>query len=313
MTALLLAFACEDPASSGSARKARAGARDTGTGGEADSAQDTGLETGESGGGESGGGSGTVACYLGPDRDYGVCLPVTGYDAAAFGADYDFPDASEAGDTYVPPARYLDITAFDEALEVAPNFVLGEYLYAWKGQWGVMQSQLIDHLQELRDSVGAAVTVTSGYRSPAYNASVGGAEWSRHMYGDAADIDVEGWSVEELGVLCEDLGADYVGLYEDGHTHCDWRYDPLDPAFYDAAAERPSPVRVAATLTPSAQDAWSAPATGFDEGEPFRRWEALDREGHVLATATGRRFTPPEGTACVRVAVGGQVTLKACR
>jgi hypothetical protein len=55
---------------------------------------------------------------------------------------------------------------------------------------------------------------------------------------------------------------------------------------------------------------WSAPATGFDEGEPLRAWTALDARGGVLLRAHGRSFAPPAGTARVRVVVGGQLTLE---
>lgn len=288
-------------------------AADTGAGG--DSAGDTAGEVDTSPDTDSG--SSTIyACYLGPARDHSVCLPVVAYSSGSFGSDYDYPDASSGGSTYVPPLRYLDISAHDEKLEIAPNFVLGEYLQSWKGRYGVMQSHVVDRLQQLRDTLGEPLSVNSGYRNPAYNASIGGAEWSRHMYGDAADLDSSGTSVEALGEECTALGADYVGLYEDGHTHCDWRYTDLDAAFYDDSLEGPPPAASSrsgqAWAPPSArlehsEGAFSAPATGFDEGEPLRQWTAFDANGQLLAAFTGRRFAAPAGVVRVRVRVGGQV------
>ena len=48
---------------------------------------------------------------------------------------------------------------------------------------------LIDKvLDPMREAYGKAVNVTSGYRSPAYNAAIGGAKNSQHMKGQAADL-----------------------------------------------------------------------------------------------------------------------------
>lgn len=255
-------------------------------------------------------GSAREACYLGPARDHSVCLPVVDYDAG-WGSDYAYPAPYGGSAQYAAPARYIDISAHDEDLSVAPNFVLGEYLYDWKGRYGVMQTHVVDAMQAVRDAVGGPVTVNSGYRSPAYNASVGGASSSRHMYGDACDIDVADMSAEALADICDALGADYVATYDTGHTHCDWRNSPLDPVFYDPApAPGPSPERPAhaATLRRDG-NAWTAPATGFDEGEPARLWAALDDGGRVVATGEGRRFDAPPG-ARVRVRVGHQLVLE---
>jgi hypothetical protein len=56
-------------------------------------------------------------------------------------------------------------------------------------------------LQPLRNRIGSAVRVTSGYRSDAVNRAVGGAASSQHRIGEAADIQVPGmtpFAVAEL-------------------------------------------------------------------------------------------------------------------
>ncbi len=257
--------------------------------------------------------AGESPCYLGPARDHSVCLDVVPYDAG-WGSDYAYPAPYGGSEQYSVPARFIDITAYSAELEIAPNFVLGEYLYDWKGQYGVMQTHVVDFMQDVRDAVGGPVNVNSGYRNPAYNASVGGAEYSRHMYGDACDIDVSDMSADALADICDGLGADYVATYDTGHTHCDWRDHPLDPAFYDVdpagpPAPRPArPVHTAALVREG--EAFTAPATGFDEGEPARRWTAYDADGAVLAEGEGRQFTPPAGAARLRVVVGRQVVVE---
>ena len=137
---------------------------------------------------------------------------------------------------------------------------------------------------------------------------VGGVEFSRHQYGDGSDLDASGWSVEELGDICDDLGADYVGLYEDGHTHCDWREVPLDPTFFPEAFHS-VPARPVHNARIEPGDPWRAPAEGFDEGEPFRRWDAWDSLGNHLVSVTGRTFGPPSNARRVRVEVGGQLVV----
>jgi uncharacterized protein YcbK (DUF882 family) len=48
--------------------------------------------------------------------------------------------------------------------------------------------ELAANLQVLRDYLQTSITITSGYRSPAHNKAIGGAKFSQHMEGRAADI-----------------------------------------------------------------------------------------------------------------------------
>lgn len=275
-----------------------------------DTASDTGGETGAETGSDTGGETGWPAevCWLGLDRDDSVCVPTVA-DDGSFGSDYAYPPAYKGSAQYAMPERFVDLDAIDPDLDIAPNFVVSEYMVASKGRWGILQPHHVEKLQEIRDAIGGPLTITSGYRNPTYNAGVGGATYSRHMYGDGADLDASGWSVEELGLVCEDLGADYVGLYEDGHTHCDWRDEPLDPAYWTPTFAAPPPAPVATARFVIAGGMWSAPAEGFDEGEPLRRWWAWGEDGVLLTTTTGRTFAPPAGTARVSVLIGGSVRL----
>lgn len=53
--------------------------------------------------------------------------------------------------------------------------------------------QLALQLERVREYFGGKpVAILSGYRSPAYNRSVGGVKASQHLLGTAADIDVQG-------------------------------------------------------------------------------------------------------------------------
>ena len=60
-------------------------------------------------------------------------------------------------------------------------------------------------LEVLRRRVGKRITINSGYRSPAHNAAVGGAQNSQHMKGTAADIVVDGMKPEEVAATIQAL------------------------------------------------------------------------------------------------------------
>ena len=62
-------------------------------------------------------------------------------------------------------------------------------------------------LEVIRAEVRAPVQVISGYRCERHNRKVGGAVNSRHMWGDAADIQVVGWGGKDLRALVERLIA----------------------------------------------------------------------------------------------------------
>ena len=247
------------------------------------------------------------ACYLGGDRDGSACLGVV--EVVTLPDEYDYPEPLSGSSQYTVPLRYLDLQAHASSVLVAPNFALGELAQASKGRFGVVQTDAVDRLQAVRDEVGV-LFINSGYRSPDYNEGVGGATWSRHMYGDAFDIDPGQATLVQLADACEQEGAGWVGLYET-HVHCDWRDDPMDPAFY-------TPLRSVVWTEQPWLDAWiesddlgfTAPALGWDEGEPLREWVARDEEGQVLATHVGRSFEPPDGTAQVEVVVGRALTAR---
>lgn len=65
--------------------------------------------------------------------------------------------------------------------------------------------QLAANLQVIREFFGAKITVISGYRTPAYNKSIKGADGSMHLAAAAADIVVEGHSASEVQFVLEGL------------------------------------------------------------------------------------------------------------
>lgn len=71
-------------------------------------------------------------------------------------------------------------------------------------------------LSSLQESFGRELPIVSGYRDPARNKRAGGASKSRHMHGDAVDIDVRGMSRDErirLIQMAREQGFGGVGVY----------------------------------------------------------------------------------------------------
>jgi GH18 family chitinase len=244
-------------------------------------------------------------CYPGEHGAYDVCATLE--PAGSQGSDYDYPSTSMAN--YEEPTHLLRLSDIPGGTKLAPNFTRDELAQEWKGDWGVVQVHAVERLQDLRDVVGALV-VTSGYRSPGYNDGVGGAELSRHMYGDAFDLQPTSVSLSSLADHCSAHGAGFVSVYT-SHVHCDWRDDAQEPAFYGTAAPPPptaARVQPTARLQPSPHGTLLAEVEGFDCGEPLREWTAYDTDGHVLSTGEGAEFVPPTDAARVEVVVGRVLT-----
>jgi hypothetical protein len=84
---------------------------------------------------------------------------------------------------------------------------------------------LVDRLQKLRDLYGKSITITSGYRSPEYNAKVGGVENSQHILGRAVDLTAK--DLDKLYELCLTLfNAIGDGRKKGKFIHVDNRFLP---------------------------------------------------------------------------------------
>lgn len=76
----------------------------------------------------------------------------------------------------------------------------------------LISPKLLEVLEKIRAHFGAPVTISSGYRSPAHNAKVGGAAQSQHLYGAAADIQVKGVSPTQVADYAETLMPTWGGI-----------------------------------------------------------------------------------------------------
>lgn len=102
--------------------------------------------------------------------------------------------------------------AKDGNRKLAPSFNAREFRCRDGSDTILVDEALTVVLQCIRDHFGKPVTITSGYRTPAHNAAVGGAKSSQHLLGRAADIRVEGVSVEDVAAYAESLMPDWGGV-----------------------------------------------------------------------------------------------------
>ncbi len=160
------------------------------------------------------------------------------------------------------PAGFIEVTEANQNIQLTPHFQLKQFLCKQKSgfpKYLVLRERLLLALEFILQKVNDAgykvetLAVLSGYRTPFYNDGLENKTFSRHLYGDAADIfvdanhdgrmddldddgDVDGSDVKILFDLIDRLSAqeDYktflggLGLYQrtamhNGFVHIDTR------------------------------------------------------------------------------------------
>jgi len=119
----------------------------------------------------------------------------------------------------------------DGSKKLSTNFTAKEFACSDGSDAILVAPRLVMILQSIRSHFGAPVTINSAYRTPQKNKQVGGAAYSQHCYGTAADITVKGVAVSKVASYARELMPDWggVGTYEkQGFTHVDVREKRAD-------------------------------------------------------------------------------------
>ena len=114
--------------------------------------------------------------------------------------------------------------AKDGTTYISKNFRVREFACKDGSDPIFIDDELVSVLQQIRDHFGKAVTITSAFRTASHNKKVGGATYSQHLYGTAADIKVSGVAASVVADFVETLmpGTGGIGRYST-FTHVDVR------------------------------------------------------------------------------------------
>lgn len=107
---------------------------------------------------------------------------------------------------------------------LSANFKVREFACKDGSDPVFISPELVNVLQAIRTHFNRPVTINSAYRTPPHNKREGGATYSQHLYGTAADIVVTGVSPKVVAQFVETLlpNRGGIGIYKT-FTHVDVR------------------------------------------------------------------------------------------
>ena len=109
-------------------------------------------------------------------------------------------------------------------VKLSKNFTVKEFACSDGTDTVFISLTLVNLLQKIRSHFGKAVIINSAYRTEAHNKSIGGATYSQHKYGLAADIHINGVTPKEIAAYVETLmpSSGGIGIYK-SFVHVDVR------------------------------------------------------------------------------------------
>lgn len=128
----------------------------------------------------------------------------------------------------------VEINAYSKAKDgskyLTKNFQVKEFACKDGSDTIFIAQKLPMVLQYIRARIGKAVKLNSAYRTPEHNESEGGATYSQHLYGTAADIlTISGYTPAQMALIAREIMPDWggVGIYKWG-IHVDVREEKAD-------------------------------------------------------------------------------------
>lgn len=100
----------------------------------------------------------------------------------------------------MPPIGFIEVTKENQNTLVSPHFTLKQFLCKQPGSYPkymVLREKLLLKLEHVLETVNKqgyeceTFHIMSGYRTPYYNTLIGNVRFSRHIFGDAADIFID--------------------------------------------------------------------------------------------------------------------------
>ena len=115
--------------------------------------------------------------------------------------------------------------------QLSPHFRVREFRCRDGSDPIFVDDTLVALLQQIRQHFGKPLTITSAYRTPTHNKACGGAAYSQHLYGRAADFKIAGVGPDTVAAYAETLLPDRggIGVYPpktgraEGWVHIDTR------------------------------------------------------------------------------------------
>jgi hypothetical protein len=140
---------------------------------------------------------------------------------------------------YKPPAGFVGVSRENSDSLVSPHFRLGQFVSKQAGAYPwylVLKQGMLLKLERLLAHIRGkgiachSLHIMSGYRTPFYNRAIGNVRYSRHQWGDAADIFVD---CAPLDGRMDDLNRNGKEDFQDAVTLAQW-VEELVPEFEQA-------------------------------------------------------------------------------
>lgn len=108
--------------------------------------------------------------------------------------------------------------------KLSENFVVSEFACKDGSDKVLIDTELVEVLQKIRDHFDKPIIITSAYRNAAYNRKIGGVSNSQHVKGTAADICISTVEPAEIAKYAEYIMPNKggIGLYSN-FVHIDVR------------------------------------------------------------------------------------------